>query len=245
MLRQYAEAENIPRVELRWPVTAPSSTAVCDDVLHLLDMSGGYEAFRSNLHRNHRKSVVRARRENVTVELDTSREAMDKYYDLQLRTRAWQGVPVQPYRFFVNLHRHLVAKDLGYVALAYHKNRLLSGGVFLHWQKTLTAKYAASLREYLKLRGNNLVDITAVEWACERGFQVLDFGKTAKELEGLRLYKSQWGADEIPLEYTLIPEQTPGAGGSGKLTEIGGVILRNSPRILTRVAGELLYRHFG
>ena len=245
MLQYHAEIEKIPKVEMRWLLEAPSRTIISEDMLYLLDLSVGADALEAGMNRYDRKSIRKATKNQVVVELDNSLDAVRQFYTLHVRNRAELGVPVQPYRFFANLYHRLIAQGFGFIALAYHDNRCVAGAVFLHWKKTLTSKYSASLRQFLPLRANDLIFWTAIQWGCEHGYQVWDFGKVAIENEGLRTFKRKWGAQETPLNYTLLPEQPHDTGGSGRLMKLGGVVLRNSPAILTRVAGELFYRHFG
>ena len=88
--------------------------------------------------------------------------------------------------------------------LAYQGNQPLAAGLFLHWQQTLTYKYAASSDQVQSLRPNYLLTWTAIRWGCENGFRIFDFGRTDVADIGLRTFKSRWGAVELPLIYSTM-----------------------------------------
>ena len=89
-------------------------------------------------------------------------------------------------RFFDLLASGLIEQGLGFVLLAYKDDECLAAAVFLHWQRTLTYKYGASVADGLKLRPNNLLFWTAIRWGCENGYTVLNMGKTDLANTGLR-----------------------------------------------------------
>ena len=82
----------------------------------------------------------------------------------------------------------------------------------------------------------------AIRWACEAGFQSFDFGRTEIENEGLRAFKSGWGAHEIELPYTYFSEDEP-KPESALRDRLMGATIRRSPTFVGRLVGEALYRH--
>jgi hypothetical protein len=72
--------------------------------------------------------------------------------------------------------------------------------------------------------------------------RALDFGRTDWEHESLRAFKLAWGADEGELAYRRL-------GGGARVAAPGaahrvlGAVLRHSPPVVSRVTGEVLYRH--
>jgi hypothetical protein len=76
------------------------------------------------------------------------------------------------------------------------------------------------------------------------GYTVFDLGRTELENAGLQRLKKGWGAEEMPLTYSILSAQAPQAM-TGKLMPIMQTFIRNSPLWVCRVAGELLYKHFG
>jgi hypothetical protein len=85
---------------------------------------------------------------------------------------------------------------------------------------------------------------TAIQWACENGFNKLDLGRTDLANNGLRTFKSRWGAREIQLPYTYLAPHKKKTG-AGRLRNLLSVVIQKSPPLVCRTLGELLYRHFG
>jgi lipid II:glycine glycyltransferase (peptidoglycan interpeptide bridge formation enzyme) len=163
---------------------------------------------------------------------------------MQLATRRRKGLPVQPRKFFELLQEYVLAKGLGFVLLAYKDQECLAGGLFLHWQRTLTYKYAASSGEEQQYRPNNLLTWTAIRWGCENGYQLFDLGRTELDNAGLRRFKKGWGALEESLTYSTMSSR-PLKQSTRKLEQLLHSVIQHSPPWVCRISGELLYRHVG
>ena len=112
------------------------------------------------------------------------------------------------------------------------------------WQGKLVAKYAASSQDAWGLRPNDLLFWTAIKWGCENGYTVFDWGRTDIANAGLREFKRGWGATEVPLVYSGLPNP-PNEVTSGLLMHGMNSVIRKSPTWVCRAAGEVLYRYFG
>ena len=213
-------------------------------VVHTLALDRDPEVIRRYLGKSQvLRNIARAEREPIVVRRAVTRDQLTRdYYDLHLRSRRRQGVPVQPRRFFELLWDRVLATGLGFLLLAYADDRPVAGAVFLAWNRTVTYKYGASDPQYLRLRPNHLIFWDAIRWACEEGFHVFDFGRTEHENAGLRRFKAGWSSAEEELVYSAIG----GAGrdvGSSPLRGVVGGAIRHSPLWVTRALGEAFYRY--
>jgi hypothetical protein len=118
----------------------------------------------------------------------------------------------------------------------------VAAAVFLTHRGLLTYKYGASDPGALALRPNNLLFWEAIRWGGEAGMHALDLGRTDWGHDSLRAFKLAWGADESELRYHRLGGGRRPVHGGGSLRALGAV-LRRSPPIVSRVAGEILYRH--
>jgi lipid II:glycine glycyltransferase (peptidoglycan interpeptide bridge formation enzyme) len=168
---------------------------------------------------------------------------MNKFYRLHLLTRKHQGIPTQPKRYFDQLWEQLLNKQLGFLLLAYKGTEVIAGAVFLNWNGILIYKYGASDRQNLSLRPNHAIFSTAIRWGSTNDCRLLDFGKTDIENQGLREFKSGWGANEEPLINSFLGDKPKGMG-NGITNLVMNKIVRNTPPFTTRAFGEILYRHF-
>jgi CelD/BcsL family acetyltransferase involved in cellulose biosynthesis len=242
-LRDWWEASNRPPMEIRGPLPAlPPSPPVA--VRHTLALDADPQRVFLGSRRDSRQSIQRARRDGVEVRITRSRHDLDTFYRLHVQTRRRLGVPVQPRHFMEALWARVIEAGLGFCVLASAGGRPISGAIFLAWNGHVIYKYSASDAAYQKLRPNKLVVWTAMEWACRHGYRQFDYGKTDVHDEGLRDFKRSWGSLELPLTYAVLGGN-PSTRGQGRAAKVLARVIQSSPPVVCRMAGELLYGHFG
>jgi CelD/BcsL family acetyltransferase involved in cellulose biosynthesis len=190
-----------------------------------------------------KRGIKKAKREGLRFERRTDEDALDAFYALHVKTRRKLGVPTQPKRF-IRRFEELFAAGMGFVGLIFDGEQPIAAAVFLTWNGTVTYKYGASDARKLGKRPNNLLFSEVIRWACETGFHTLDFGRTDIDNEGLRAFKRSWGASEVELSYTYVMDREPSLE-SGLRDRVMGATIQRSPALVSRLAGEALYRHFG
>lgn len=251
-LRELAEGmlnlaanNQIPRLELRgvYP-TLPMLDASSRYVIHEIDLTPGEQSVWKHTHAMHRRNIKTAQENDVKIILGETREHLADFFRLHLITRRRQGVPTQPWKYFEAMQHLLLEQEHGFLLLAYRHGICLAGAIFLHGKETLTYKYGASQEDGLKYRPNNLLMWTAIQKGYEGGFSRFDMGRTDLENTGLRTFKSRWGAGETPLVYTSL-KGGPNQMKDGGLMRYMNTVLQKSPTWVSRLTGELLYKHFG
>ena len=78
--------------------------------------------------------------------------------------------------------------------------------------------------------------------------EIFDMGRTDLPDQGLRYFKSHWGAEEIPLTYSTIYLTSQASPTKGRIQEpsiqaFSRTILRRMPIWVCRLAGELFYQY--
>lgn len=240
-----AASRRIRSVELRgtYPVHQ-SLYARSGHVIHKLDLTSGLNAIWRNVHAMHRRNVRIATENDVAVICGGSDDHLADFYRLHLVTRRRQGMPIQPWRFFMHLKELLLDQGHGFLMLAYKNRDCIAGAIFLYWGDTFTYKYGASNDDNSGCRPNNIIMWAAIQRACERGFRYFDLGRTDLENTGLRTFKSRWGAKEIPLFYSSLKTNSFSVVG-GRLMRCMHFVIQKSPTWLCRLTGEFLYKYFG
>jgi CelD/BcsL family acetyltransferase involved in cellulose biosynthesis len=190
------------------------------------------------------RGVRRARREGLVAERRIDIAALDAFYGLHVATRSRLGAPTQP-RAFIRDLGDLFAQGLGYVMVVSRGPDVAAAAVFLHHGKTLTYKYGASDASALALRPNNLLFWEAIRWGCENGFTVLDLGRSDTDQQSLREFKLSWGAEEHDLVYAHLGGGSPRASDRGLPGRLLAEGIRRTPPTVSRLTGEVLYRHAG
>jgi CelD/BcsL family acetyltransferase involved in cellulose biosynthesis len=239
-------AAGIGRVEVHAELEGPGVFRMASAVTHTLALTAEPETVFRRFHRSRVQGAIKkAEQDGVRVRwAGEKRDLTETFYRIHTETRRRLGVPVQPKRFFSLLWERFIAPGFGFVLLADAGSTAIAGAVFLAWKSTVTYKYGASLREFGRLRANNLLLWEAIRWACEQGYARFDFGKTDLENTGLRAFKEGWGAVEEPLGYSVLADSAPRESKRFPAVERPlGAVLRHSPLWVTRTLGELLYRY--
>lgn len=215
---------------------------------HLLPLAADPDEVEQGFAKNQLGAMKKAKRENLEGERRTDVAALDAFYALHLKTRKRLGVPTQPKRF-IRRFEELFEAGLGFVWLVRDEGEPIGAAVFLNYNGTVTYKYSASDFAKLKKRPNNLLLPEAIRWACEAGFHTFDFGRTDLDNEGLRKFKRSWGANEEELSYTHLSDGEPEAEAAPASESLRSramtATIQRSPAVVSRFAGEVLYRHFG
>ncbi len=213
-------------------------------VIHEIDLTPGEQTVWKRTHRMHRRNIKIAQENDVRIRLGETPEHLVDFFRLHSTTRRRQGIPIQPWKYFKTMQHLLFDKGHGFLLLAYRQGLCLAGAIFLQSKETLTYKYGASLEDGLRYRPNNLLMWTAIQKGCEESLSRFDMGRTDLENTGLREFKSRWGANEMPLVYTRLNGRTNHTDDR-KIMHYMHSVLQKSPTWVCRLAGELLYKHFG
>ncbi|MFB3924910.1 MAG: lipid II:glycine glycyltransferase FemX [Syntrophales bacterium] len=213
---------------------------------HTLDLQKSESAIFSNLHGSTRRNIKKGIREGLKIDVCSSPKAVREFYRLNAMTRKTHGLPPQPWYFFQKICEHIMKNDQGIVVLASYRNQPVGGAMFFHIGKRAIYKYGASDRQCQHLRANNLIMWETIRWYRERGFQVLNFGRTDPGNRGLRRFKTGWGTDEYIIKYfkyNLASERfvaiRPLVG------PLHQKIFRSLPVPFLRLIGNIFYRHAG
>jgi hypothetical protein len=168
---------------------------------HRLDLTQGEASIFSRCESAVRRAVRKAEQNGLTIEFSRDLAAVQEFHGLLRQTRKRHGVPPQPFHFFADIHRHVLAQNQGWVVLARHQGVPVAGAVYFHFGSSVVYKYGASNEAGQQLRANNLVMWQAIKRYAEDGFATFNFGRTATDNEGLRRFKLSWGATEHPIDY--------------------------------------------
>jgi hypothetical protein len=238
-----AAGVGVHQIEVHAPLQGPGIHSRGEGVIHTLNLNSDPEVVRRSFHKSQViRSIKRAEKEPITLRRGTSpADLTETYYELHVRTRQMQGVPVQPRRFFELLWKHMLHRGLGFLVLAYSGTTPIAGAVFLAWNGTVIYKYGASNRDYLHMRPNHLIFWEAISWGCKNGFHTFSFGRSDLDNKGLRAFKNGWGTHEEELRYSGIGGEPLGVPIEGILGVVA-IVIRRSPLWVTRSLGNLLYR---
>lgn len=224
-----------------WPKSAPAFDRVWQHDLTLSPLPG---ALWTGLKPEVRTTLRKAQKAGVETRFTSDLSDLRIFYKLHSLTRRTQGIPPQPWMFFESLYRNVIASGRGEVGIAHQKGVPLATALYLYFGHSALYKYGASDPRRLSLRGNNALMWDAITRCAQNGFTELSLGRTDLSNEGLRRFKLGWGCRESPLDYfrydyrlgTFLAKR-------GSPPQWPHRIVRNTPLLLVKLAGNLLYPH--
>jgi len=195
------------------------------------------------------KSKLRSQINRPLKEGFTSRtgglELLEDFYRVFLVNMRDLGSPVHS----VKLMRHSLIEfsERSSIVVVYRSEEPVAAALVVGFGKVLRNPWAASLRKYASLGPNMLLYLRVLEYACDRGYQVFDFGRSTPD-EGTYRFKEQWGAVPAPLfwHYISLNGKMPNPDGSGKERfEMATHYWKKLPLVVTRVFGPRIRKHIG
>ena len=235
-------SRNEPNLQIRGELPAMDGVyPLARGVFHVSALSDDEAAVAGHASKMHRRNVRTAERAGVTIRRSASLADVDEFYRLHCITRRRLGVPVQPRKFFALIHERLIDTGMGWVTSASYDGATVASAIFLAHGPTVIYKFGASDRAYEKTRANHLLFANELRHACESGYRRFDWGRSDFDAEGLRAFKSGWGAEEAPLVYTQIGDAPAEQHGS-TIGPLAQSIIQRSPIWVCRALGAILYR---
>lgn len=212
--------------------------------VHKLDLHAGPDYLFSKFDSSVRRAVRKAERSGLTVQISNTHRAVEKFFDLHVRTRRRHGAPPQSRNFFRSIHEAVLEPGNGFVVQASFNERPIAGAMFFHFGQSAIFKFGASDENFHEHRGNNLVMWKGIEELIHRGARRLHFGRTSCDNQGLRRYKRAWGAREEPISYLRL-DVSAGTWASinGHASALHERFFCRMPLTVNRLAGSLLYPH--
>lgn len=217
---------------------------------HSVDLQRSAEAVWAGLDGAARRAIRKARDCGVRVHTATDKEDLRAFFLLHLGVRKYKyGLLAQPYPFFERIWDHFLANGDGALMLASHEDRIIGGILFLEWQNRLYYKFNASDAAHIHLRPNDLTLWEGIQYGISRRCDILDFGLSDYDQEGLLRYKRKYSSEEKSISFL---NYTPPGSPSLKekrirqlLPQITNLFVdRSVPDDVSEEAGNLLYRYF-
>jgi hypothetical protein len=211
---------------------------------HVISLRKSEEELSAGL-RSRFRSYLRGAEGNkdLRVTTDRSLESVRAFYRLHCLTRRRHRLPPQPFRFFRNLHQHLLSQDMGFVANAYFRDRLIASQVFLHYKGDVLYKYGASDSRFNDQNANKLLLWAVIKKYRGGEFDRLSLGRTEPYNKGLLQFKEGWGAETRLRHYTRLVFGESRRATWGKEEE-GSRLIPHLPVLLLRGLSAIAYRHF-
>lgn len=212
--------------------------------MHGLDLSPSVETLFVQFQKSGvQRKIRRAEREGLQYEQGRSELLLAKLFRLLQLTRRRHGLPPQPMAWFQNLIECL--GDRVALHIASHDGQPIAGILTFSFKKVLVYKYGGSDTRYHNLGGMPFLFWQAIQQAKAMGLEELDLGRSDLEDVGLIDFKRHLGAASSTLVYHRFPASRTAPSPSGWKLRAAKRVFALAPDAVLKLAGRLLYRHFG
>lgn len=155
-----------------------------------LPLPSSYEELVKGFPSKLRSQVRRAQKEGMSARVGGS-ECLDEFYLVFARCMRDLGTPVYGKGFFAKILE--VFPKESRLCIVSHGDTPVAAGFLYGYRSSLEIPWAASDKRFNKLAPNMLLYGSVLEYACQQGFQVFDFGRSSPD-SGTYRFKEQWGA---------------------------------------------------
>jgi len=196
------------------------------------------KSFRSKL----RSQINRPLKEGCTSSIG-GLELLEDFYRVVLINMRDLGSPVHSRA----LMRHVLEafSEHSRIVVIYNSGTPIASALITGFNGILRNPWASSDRKYAVMSPNMLLYLRMLEFGCDNGYRVFDFGRSTPG-EGTYRFKEQWGAAPAPLHWYLISLNgksiDPNITGTERF-EMAARFWRRLPLAVTRVLGPRIRKH--
>ncbi len=195
-----------PKIEGKWspPKGFVEGRPLFTKYNFVLDVTPSEEELLARFKQKTRYNIRVAEKKGVSVEIDNSSEAFEKYLELTEETTKRQGFYAHGREYHKKMWGVLHPAGIAYLLVAKYQGEIITTWVLFRFKDTLYYPYGASTREHREVMANNLVMWEAIKLAKSWGLKYLDMwgalGPEADPLDpwyGFHTFKSGYGARQV------------------------------------------------
>ena len=196
------------------------------------------ESFKSKL----RSQITKPLKEGFATSIG-GLELLEDFYEVFLVNMRDLGSPVHS----MELMRHVLREfpERSTIIVVYRSEEPVASALVVGCDKVLRNPWASSRRKYASLSPNMLLYLRMLEYACDSGYRVFDFGRSTAG-EGTYKFKEQWGAAPAPLYWYYFSldgkSLDPESSGTERFRKAARY-WKKLPLIVTKVIGPSIRKH--
>jgi FemAB-related protein (PEP-CTERM system-associated) len=168
---------------------------------------------------------------------------IDDFYAIYSRSVRDLGTPVFSKRLFSNGPR-ILGSDCRIFSVHW-QGKPVAAVWTLFYKDEVIPYYGGSIREYNRLAVNNFMYWMLIQYGCQHGYKVFDFGRSKKGT-GSFDFKKRWGMtmSVLPYQYRLLLEESlPDTSPLNPKFSLGIRLWRKLPLPVANTLGPLISRH--
>jgi CelD/BcsL family acetyltransferase involved in cellulose biosynthesis len=166
-----------------------------------LNVSGNNaeKIWKEKISKKRRNRIRKAIKSNIEVKLGYTAKDFPLYYKLYSETMYRKGVaPVNP-KLFASIFRNLQHGRDFLILFAKYNGEFVAGSLAFLFRNGIYLWSNVSCKEFLSLCPNDLLYWHLVQYACERGYDFVDFGPSSVNKDGTYLFKIQFGGEPFEI----------------------------------------------
>jgi FemAB-related protein (PEP-CTERM system-associated) len=185
--------------------------ALMQKVAAVREVSSDTDSMWRSISSNNRRKVNKASKSGLTVQAEGA-SALDDFYEIFADNMRNLGTPVYAKKLFSET---LLAFPGETDILMLRLGERPVAAAFLNcFRDVIEATWICSHYEYLQLQPNMLLYWSILRVAGERGFRMVDFGRSTRDA-GTHKFKQLWNTTDVPLPWAY---WTPMGEAAGKLS---------------------------
>src|SRR5215471_2070034 len=175
-------------------------TTRSDKVRMLMNVPESSEMLMKSFKSKLRSQITKPLKAGLTSKAGGS-ELLEDFYRVFLVNMRDLGSPVHS----IDLMRRVLTEfsQRSRIFVVYKAEVPVASALVIGFGKMLRNPWASSLRKYASLSPNMLLYLRMLEFTCDNGYRVFDFGRSTLG-EGTYKFKEQWGAVAAPLYWHSI-----------------------------------------
>jgi len=218
--------------------------------LHYLSLDSSLDTLRRNFHRTCvRQRIARAEKSGLRLKIADQEPDLQIFYNLLVMTRIRRGLPPQPFSFFRALWDEFKPLNLLTILIAQKDGQSIAALLLLTFKNRVSVEIAASNEAFKCYSPIHYLFWEAIKLAHEKGYRILDFGRTSPNNVSLMDFKERWGTESVDLAHFYYPRQFAYANDrreeNWKYSIIREIISLKTPPTFKKFIGALCYRHMG
>lgn len=216
----------------------PKGVPYGDKSTLILDISAGTESLWKSFSPKVRNQVRKAQKAGLCTQIGGTELLEDFYHPFAANMRDL-GSPVHHPEFFHKIFS--VFHNNSRVVLVRDGNQTVGGLIAFFHKNTVTVPWASCYRNYFSKCPNNLLYWDALQYACERGIALFDFGRSSLA-SGTYRFKLQWGAKPYRLHWHRFSTTTVPPATESQSLKLASVVWKYLPVTLANIIGPRVRR---
>ena len=162
----------------------------------ILDLNDGADKVWSNWRQKSRTDVRKAQKSNIIIEFGN--QYLDDFYEVISLNMRGLGTPVHSKKLYLNILHEF--PDNAKIFVAKYEGNTICAVLTIEFKDTIYAHAMGQIYKYRALKPSALIYWRIIQYASEKGYKALDFGRSAWN-SGTFNFKKHLGAEPQQLHY--------------------------------------------